>query len=297
MSQPGALAALIGRGPLLLDFDGPVCSIFAGLPAPQVAAELVEVLRGAAVEVPAAVAAEPDPMAVLQWTGATCGPGLTLVVDDALRDLETRAVAVAAPTPFGHEVITAARAAGLAVAVVSNNSGPAVSAYLSIHGLDEYVSPVVGPDTRPAGPNEAQSGADPRRGSRPRRKSSRLSLSRGFPQRHRGSTGGGGQGRRLRQSASQGPGISACRRCSRDDGERVRGADPSSRLTRRKTRATEMSFPVSAQGSAAAGRAHRSGRHLVGGRGSFIKDMASTEVLPLWTVAATMAWPRWLVHA
>ena len=35
------LADLVGAGPLLLDFDGPVCSIFAGYPAPRVAAELV----------------------------------------------------------------------------------------------------------------------------------------------------------------------------------------------------------------------------------------------------------------
>jgi len=83
-------------------------------------------------------------MAVLHWTGATCGPDLTRHVDDALRDLEARAVTVAAPTPFAHKVITTARAAGLAVAVVSNNSAPAISAYLSMHGLAEHVFPVVG---------------------------------------------------------------------------------------------------------------------------------------------------------
>jgi len=33
-----SLASLIGTGPLLLDFDGPICSIFAGYPAPNVAA-------------------------------------------------------------------------------------------------------------------------------------------------------------------------------------------------------------------------------------------------------------------
>jgi hypothetical protein len=40
-SDRAALAAIITRTRyLLLDFDGPVCSIFAGLPAPTVAEEL-----------------------------------------------------------------------------------------------------------------------------------------------------------------------------------------------------------------------------------------------------------------
>lgn len=141
---PEGLAALIGRGPLLLDFDGPVCGIFSGLPAPEVAAGLVNVLHGAGIDVPAVVASASDPLVVLRWTGEVCGPDPTRLVDDALRDLELRAVGMAAPTPFGHEVVIAARGAGLPVAVVSNNSAPAVSAYLAKHGLAQHVSPVVG---------------------------------------------------------------------------------------------------------------------------------------------------------
>ena len=39
--HPGDLGAIVARTRyLLLDFDGPVCSIFAGLPAPEVADEL-----------------------------------------------------------------------------------------------------------------------------------------------------------------------------------------------------------------------------------------------------------------
>ena len=40
--------------------------------------------------------------------------------------------------------MVAARQAGLAVAVVSNNSAGAVTAYLTAHRLAGYVSPVVG---------------------------------------------------------------------------------------------------------------------------------------------------------
>ncbi|AVT39139.1 HAD family hydrolase [Plantactinospora sp. BB1] len=142
-------AASLGRllaegGPLLLDFDGPVCSIFAGYPAPKVAAELVGVLRLRGVEVQPALANETDPLEVLRWTGATGDNDLTRAVEDALCAAERQAAASADPTPYGREVIVAARQAGLPVAVVSNNSASAVAAYLAAHRLAGYVSPVVG---------------------------------------------------------------------------------------------------------------------------------------------------------
>ncbi len=147
-----ALRALLGAGPLLLDFDGPVCSIFAGFPAPRVAAELVAQLRAAGVGVPEEVACEGHPLAVLRWTGAGCGPTLTAAVEDALCTSELRAVESAAPTPYGREVILGARSAGLLVAVVSNNSAEAIAAYLSAHGLADKFAPIVGREyAEPAG--------------------------------------------------------------------------------------------------------------------------------------------------
>ncbi|MFY1588417.1 HAD family hydrolase [Micromonospora sp. WMMD734] len=133
-----------GVGAVLLDFDGPVCSIFAGYPAPQVAAELVEVLRRRGVDVPPDLAGEPDPLEVLRRTGAAGNYGTTCAVEDALCAAERRAVETAEPTPYGREVIVAAQQAGMPVAAVSNNSAGAVSAYLAAHRLAGYVSPVVG---------------------------------------------------------------------------------------------------------------------------------------------------------
>jgi beta-phosphoglucomutase-like phosphatase (HAD superfamily) len=69
---------------------------------------------------------------------------LVAAVEDALREAELRAVATAALTPFGHELNVNAVTYGLSVAVVSNNSAPAVEAYLAAHGLAPYVAPVVG---------------------------------------------------------------------------------------------------------------------------------------------------------
>ncbi|MFF3864588.1 HAD family hydrolase [Micromonospora sp. NPDC001898] len=135
---------LAGVGAVLLDFDGPVCSIFAGYPAPQVAAELVDVLRRHGVDVPPDLAGEPDPLEVLRRTGAAGDHGVTRAVEDALCAAERRAVETAEPTPYGREVIVAARQAGMPVAAVSNNSAGAVIAYLAAHRLAGYVSPVVG---------------------------------------------------------------------------------------------------------------------------------------------------------
>ncbi|NYH42614.1 HAD superfamily hydrolase (TIGR01509 family) [Micromonospora jinlongensis] len=135
---------LAGAAAVLLDFDGPVCSIFAGYPAPQIAAELVEVLRRHGADVPPDLASEPDPLEVLRRTGAAGDQRRTRAVEDALCAAEVRAVETAEPTPYGREVIVAARQAGMPVAVVSNNSAGAVTAYLTAHRLAGYVSPVVG---------------------------------------------------------------------------------------------------------------------------------------------------------
>lgn len=144
------LASLVGSGPLLLDFDGPVCGIFAGLPAPRVAGELVELVRAEGVDPPDDIAAEPDPLAVIRWIGYHCDRQLTTAVEDALTALELRAVETATPTPHGHDVIRATRDAGVPLAIVSNNSGRAVSAYLAAHRLGEYVARVIGrPYARP----------------------------------------------------------------------------------------------------------------------------------------------------
>ncbi|MDG4835234.1 HAD family phosphatase [Micromonospora sp. WMMD967] len=139
------LGRLLGEvGAVLLDFDGPVCSIFAGYPAPQIAAELVEVLRRRGVAVPPDLEGEQDPLEVLRRTGAAGDHGTTRAVEDALCAAELRAVETAEPTPYGREVIVTAWQAGLPLGVVSNNSASAVTAYLVAHRLAAYVSPVVG---------------------------------------------------------------------------------------------------------------------------------------------------------
>ncbi|WFE57321.1 HAD family hydrolase [Micromonospora sp. WMMD712] len=143
------LASLVGRARvLLLDFDGPVCAVFARHPASAVADELRRLLAGRGVPLPPGIRHEPDPLAVLRFTATLGRPAVVRLVDEALTRAEVTAARTAAPTPYGREAIVAAHRAGRRVAVVSNNSAACVRAYLDARGLTSYVHPVVG---RPEG--------------------------------------------------------------------------------------------------------------------------------------------------
>lgn len=136
---------------ILLDFDGPVCSIFAGLPAPVVAERLKALLVSSGVPLPAEVAALDDPLMVLRRT-ADFAPALTDVIDAALTASELEASEVAELTPGIHEVIAEAVATGRRVVIVSNNSEPAIKAVCDRADLSEQLTGIVG---RPTGRPEA----------------------------------------------------------------------------------------------------------------------------------------------
>ncbi|ADD40046.1 Haloacid dehalogenase domain protein hydrolase [Stackebrandtia nassauensis DSM 44728] len=133
---------LCGSGPLLLDFDGPVCGVFAGDPSPRIALGISRIVEATGIEVPLEL--REHSMELLSWVDTLDVPGLTETVEDALSDAELRAVQTASPTPFAREVIEAAHRAAKPVAVVSNNSASSISAYLRAQELDEYVWPIVG---------------------------------------------------------------------------------------------------------------------------------------------------------
>ncbi|MBP2708200.1 HAD family hydrolase [Microbispora sp. RL4-1S] len=133
---------------VLLDFDGPICDIFAGLPAPQVAASLRTFLAARGVEIPPAVEVLDDPLAVFRFSGQL-GAEVSRATLDALTELEVEATETARPTPGAAELIYESKRLGKAVAVVSNNSSAAVTAYLQRVGLAvaiDYVSARVDPD-------------------------------------------------------------------------------------------------------------------------------------------------------
>jgi HAD superfamily hydrolase (TIGR01662 family) len=136
------LDAIIGRTRyLLLDFDGPICSIFAGLPAPVVAEQLRKLFP--ADQLPDEIRDSPDPIEVFIYS-ATVSPELAARVEGEMADLEVAAAATAEPTPHADEVIASCRETGRAIGVVSNNSTRAVNAYLERHGLRDSIALVTG---------------------------------------------------------------------------------------------------------------------------------------------------------
>ncbi|MFF1903369.1 HAD family hydrolase [Kitasatospora sp. NPDC058218] len=126
---------------VLLDFDGPVCSVFAGLPAAEVARRLREGLVGE--QTPLEGEVETDPLALLRLI-ADARPDIAARVDAALAALETMAIQVGKPNPGGEAVLLACVRSGRSVSVVSNNAGVAIEAYLSDRGLSGYVTGVHG---------------------------------------------------------------------------------------------------------------------------------------------------------
>src|SRR4051812_1733575 len=76
-----------------------------------------------------------DPMRVLRVAGDLGDDTLTRTIADALRDAEVKAAQTAEPTPHVDDVIRAALDTGRRLAVVSNNSTEAVTAYLRRMGL------------------------------------------------------------------------------------------------------------------------------------------------------------------
>jgi len=128
---------------VLLDFDGPVCSVFSGLPAPEVARRLRQGLLAAGEQTPAGSEAETDPLALLRMI-ADARPDLAGTADETLTELETEAALISQPNPGGESVLRACAISGRSVSVVSNNAGSAIETYLREHGLRDYVAGVFG---------------------------------------------------------------------------------------------------------------------------------------------------------
>jgi phosphoglycolate phosphatase len=143
--QARGLAATVQQvQALLLDFDGPVCDIFAGYPAPQIAQELRELISRQGHPVAPALIGKEDPLQVLRVVARLYSSDVTQFVAEAFRAAELAAVETAQPTPGAAEVIEAARSTQRNLSIVSNNSREAVTAYLECHDLGRYFDRVVG---------------------------------------------------------------------------------------------------------------------------------------------------------
>jgi HAD superfamily hydrolase (TIGR01509 family) len=131
---------------VLLDFDGPICRLFAGHSAERVAKELVdwlgrEGLRGLLTE---EERVHPDPMVVLYAVNRR-RPRSDLVaeLEERLTQQELKAINSAMPTAFADPLIRTWSAVGSRLAVATNNSPRTVAGYLAARGLAECFAPHV----------------------------------------------------------------------------------------------------------------------------------------------------------
>jgi phosphoglycolate phosphatase len=143
LDDPDTLREILTRtSALLLDFDGPICSVFAGIPATTVVGQLCVVLAdGGHGDLPTELCASDDPFEVLAYA-ASLGETEARYVNAAFTAHELEAIATAEPTPGAHELIRAWSATGRPLAIVSNNSTTAIHAYLDLHHLRAHVAHV-----------------------------------------------------------------------------------------------------------------------------------------------------------
>lgn len=132
---------LRGARVLLLDFDGPVAHLFAGHPAPEVAAAVRQFATVHGIDL--TEIRTDDPLVLLR-AAYRHSPESGRDVEAHVIEHETRAATVAEPTPGAHELIRTAVATGHTVLIVSNNSERAIRTYLARHDLTEHVAQIIG---------------------------------------------------------------------------------------------------------------------------------------------------------
>jgi beta-phosphoglucomutase-like phosphatase (HAD superfamily) len=129
---------------LLFDFDGPICDVFAGRPAPNVARHLAETLAEYDASLGSKAHGTDDPMEILRLAPQGGEPALR-AIEEELTKAEVAAVRLAGPpVPGAVAALEAARASGRKIAIVSNNSTACVRTFLMLHELRHLLDAVVG---------------------------------------------------------------------------------------------------------------------------------------------------------
>ncbi|MEO6089149.1 MAG: HAD family hydrolase [Umezawaea sp.] len=127
---------------LLIDFDGPICSVFSAVPARLVARQLRGVLADCGHQaLPPEIKESDDPFDIFSYA-ATLGKSEARHIELALREREVEAVTTAVPTPKARELLHVWNARGGHLAIVSNNSQSSVEKYVYQHDLSKYVDHV-----------------------------------------------------------------------------------------------------------------------------------------------------------
>lgn len=141
VDDPEALRRILNQAEaLFLDFDGPICDLFAGLSASVVVDQLCVVLAdGGYGDPPPEIEKSHDPFDVLRYA-ACLGKIEASYVNAAFTALEVEAIATAEPTEGAHELMQAWSRTNQKLAVVSNNSQKAIEVYLHRQQLSSFVA-------------------------------------------------------------------------------------------------------------------------------------------------------------
>ncbi|MFJ9787811.1 HAD family hydrolase [Amycolatopsis sp. NPDC101161] len=140
--EQGLLQVLAESAAVIYDFDGPICGVFAGLPAEGVARQL-ELTIGVQV-------GTDDPLEVLRYAHQL-GSTAVEAVERQLIAAELLAVETASLTRGGLTSMCSLAARGKATGILSNNSFEAVSKFMQKAVVDQWRGPIIGrPFGRPA---------------------------------------------------------------------------------------------------------------------------------------------------
>lgn len=126
---------------VLLDFDGPVCKLFAGYPAAVIADWMRDYLSSANVILDDSIKG-PDPLLLLRWASSH-RPELLEPLERRVISGECLAAETATLTEHVEEVIDLVIESGRQVAIVSNNYRTAIDRFLELHHISGKVTSIV----------------------------------------------------------------------------------------------------------------------------------------------------------
>ncbi|MET9785967.1 HAD family hydrolase [Streptomyces canus] len=142
------LASLVASARYVLwDMDGPICRLFAGYPAHEIAGELVDKIDqlGMGGLLTEEERSGNDPQAALRLVHERRrGSDLVLELEEWLTRRELKAVGTAMPTPYADPLIRTWSSYGVRFAITTNNAAVAAAAYVESRQLTDCFPYVYG---------------------------------------------------------------------------------------------------------------------------------------------------------
>lgn len=147
-AETARLASLVASARYVLwDMDGPICRLFAGYPAHQIAGELVDKIDqlGMGALLTEQERSSNDPQEALRGVHQRRrGSDLVLELEEWLTRRELAAVVKARPTPYADPLIRTWSSLGVRFAITTNNAALAATAYVKDRGLADCFPHVYG---------------------------------------------------------------------------------------------------------------------------------------------------------